>query len=167
MQMIQELKELLTNMEVMEQTLRRMIAEQERREAVAQGTRLPEAFEDLYPLSTTPGFFKSKRPVGVIFANGNRVETPTWKKVVKVLMADCNKERDRHDALMVLRNRVQGRDRTLLSSSMRNMRSPIMIDDGLYLETHYDTESLLRITTERILKAVGYDYSGIKVAIRR
>ena len=34
------------------------------------------------------------------------------------------------------------------------------------MEAHYDTESLLRIMKVRILDTVGYDYSGIQVAIR-
>jgi len=33
-------------------------------------------------------------------------------------------------------------------------------------ETHYDTETLLRILITRILDVVNYDYSGISVVIR-
>ena len=46
------------------------------------------------------------------------------------------------------------------------MRSPVQIDEALYVETHYDTETLLRILTTRILDEVGYDYSKIKIAVR-
>lgn len=102
-----------------------------------------------------------------MFPDGRRLATPTWKRFVAALMEDCNKDKTRHDKLMLMRNWVQGRERTLLGKSIEKMRSPIMIDEGLYLETHYDTESLLRITTDRILKAVGYDYSSIKVVIRK
>ena len=46
------------------------------------------------------------------------------------------------------------------------MHSPVKIDEALYVETHYDAETLLRILTTRILDAVGYDYSDIRIAIK-
>ena len=47
------------------------------------------------------------------------------------------------------------------------MRSPLKIDRGLYMETHYDTETLLKIMLTRILEPVNYDYSGIRVVLRK
>ena len=123
-------------------------------------------FESIYPICMEPGFFKGKSVVGVIFPDGVRRETPTWKALVEVIMKRCNDDAEKHAALMELRNRVQGRSRLLLGNSSTGMRSAIKIDRGLYMETHYDTESLLRIMKTRILDAVGYDYSGIQVAIR-
>lgn len=166
MQVIQELKNLLTDCERMEQKLNLLIAELEHTDALGRGQQAPD-FEEVYSLSMGPAFFKGKRPASIIFPDGRRLATPTWKKFVAAMMEDCNRDPDRHHTLMVMRNWVQGRDRTLLGKSAERMRSPIMIDDGLYLETHYDTESLLRITTERILKAVGYNYSNIQVTIRK
>lgn len=37
---------------------------------------------------------------------------------------------------------------------------------GLFLETHYDTETLLNILMNRILRPIGYDYSAIRVTVR-
>ena len=166
MQTLQELKTILATLEIMAPKLRSIIADMESAEAEGRGQQ-PPPFEEIYSLSMGPAFFKGKRPESIIFPNGKQVATSTWKKFVAAMMEDCNKNENRHNTLMMMRNWVQGRDRTLLGKSAEKMRSPIMIDDGLYLETHYDTESLLRITTERILKAVGYDYSGIKVKIRK
>ncbi len=123
-------------------------------------------FEAIYPLCMEPGFFKGKPVVAVVFPDGVRIETPTWKKLVEIVMKRCNADSDKHGALMELRNRIQGRSRRLLGSGSAGMRSPIKIDRGLYMETHYDTESLLRIMKTRILDAVGYDYGNIRVAIR-
>ena len=81
-------------------------------------------------------------------------------------MKRCNDDAEKHNVLMELRRRVQGRSRQLLGNGAAGMRSPIKIDRGLYMEAHYDTESLLRIMKVRILDTVGYDYSGIQVAIR-
>ena len=67
---------------------------------------------------------------------------------------------------MDLRGKVSGRNRVLLGKSAENMRSPVKIDDELYVETHYDTETLLRILTTRILDPVQYDYSRITITVR-
>lgn len=123
-------------------------------------------YESIYPLCMEPGFFKGKSVVAVIFPDGVRVETPTWKKLAEAILKRCNDDAGKHSALMELRNRIQGRSRKLLASGNAGMRSPIKIDRGLYMESHYDTESLLRIMKTRILDAVGYDYRGIQVAIR-
>ena len=54
----------------------------------------------------------------------------------------------------------------MVGSETGKMRSPIKIDEALYVETHYDTETLLRILTTRILDEVGYDYSKIRIAVK-
>ena len=46
------------------------------------------------------------------------------------------------------------------------MRSPVKIGEALFVETHYDTETLLRILTTRILDEVGYDCGKIQIAVR-
>ena len=123
-------------------------------------------YETLYPLSVGSGIFKGKKPTGVKFPDGTRVDVPTWKKVVEVILQQCNKEPANHSKLMALRGKLAGRDRVFLGKERGDMRSPVKIDKYLYIETHYDTETLLRILTTRILDAVQYDYSGILIAIR-
>ena len=46
------------------------------------------------------------------------------------------------------------------------MRSPVKIDEALYVETLYDAETLMRILTTRILDMVDYDYSVVRIAIK-
>lgn len=123
-------------------------------------------YESICSLSAGPAMFKGKKPTGVIFADGRRVNVPTWKKVAEEILHHCNSDQGRHTALLNLRGRVSGRERVMLDKSKENMRSPLRIDNKLYMETHYDTETLLKILMTRILDAVGYDYSGISVAIR-
>ena len=62
--------------------------------------------------------------------------------------------------------KVLGRNRVLLGSETGKMRSPVKIDEALYIETHYDAETLMRILTTRILDMVGYDYSKIRIAVK-
>ena len=129
--------------------------------------RIPaKMYESIYPLNTGTGIYKGKRPTGIIFANGKRVETPTWKRVREEILKDCCKSPEKYRAMMDLRGKVQGRNRVLIGSETGKMRSPVKIDEALYVETHYDTETLLRILTTRILNEVGYDYSKIKIAVR-
>jgi hypothetical protein len=132
-----------------------------------QGASAPEKrYESLYPLSVGTGIYKGKRPTGVIFADGRREESPTWKKVVEILLKDCCKDSSKRQKLMNLRGRILGRNRVLLGSEKGRMRSPLKICEALYVETHYDAETLLRIVTTRILDAVDYDYSGIRIAVQ-
>ena len=45
------------------------------------------------------------------------------------------------------------------------MRSPLKLCDELYIETHYDTETLMKLLLE-ILDSISYDYNDIKVVIK-
>lgn len=126
----------------------------------------PRNYEIIYPLTVGTGIFKGKRPIGTIFADGERIETPTWKSVVTELLKNCYKNKSQKQELLNLRGKVLGRNRVLLGSETGKMRSPAQIDEALYVETHYDTETLLRIVTTRILDEVGYDYSKIRIAIK-
>lgn len=123
-------------------------------------------YETIYPLSAGTGIYKGKRPTGVIFAGGKRVESPTWKKVMEEILKDCCKDPVRYQALMNLRGKILGRNRVLVGSEIGEMRSPVKIGEALYVETHYDAETLLRILTRRILDEVGYDYSRMRIAVK-
>ena len=82
------------------------------------------------------------------------------------LLKDCCKDSGQRQALINLRGKVLGRNRVLLGSETGKMRSPVKIDEALYVETHYDAETLMRILTTRILNMVDYDYSGVRIAIK-
>lgn len=123
-------------------------------------------YESIYPLAVNPGIFKGKKPTGVLFGVDGRVDVGTWKTVFREILQRCNADPEKHVALMNLRGKISGRERIFLAKEADGMRSPLKLSENLYVETHYDTETLLRIMTTRILDAVGYDYSGISVAIR-
>lgn len=127
---------------------------------------IEKKYELMYPLSAATGIFKGKRPIGICFPDGSRVEVPTWKKVVEEILRRCNELPDKHMEMERLCGKVFGRDRVLVASTPYGMRSPIEIDRNIYVESHYDTESLLRILVTRILEPIQYDYSGIMIVIR-
>lgn len=81
-------------------------------------------------------------------------------------MKDCVARPGCRKRLMEMRGRVYGRNRALLSDAGTGMRSPVEIAEGLVAETHYDTETLLKIMTTRLLKPAGYDYGGVTIMIR-
>ena len=68
--------------------------------------------------------------------------------------------------LMYLRHRAAGKCREFLSDSPAKMRRPVKIDENLYGEAHYGSETLIHILCKRILDPVHYDYSDIKVVIK-
>jgi hypothetical protein len=129
-------------------------------------TEITEMYEVIYPLTVEPSVFKGETPIGVLFGESDRVDVRTWKMVLQEILYRCNAEPEKHTALMNLRGKVSGRKRMLLAGNPYGMRSPLKIADDLYIETHYDTETLLRILMTRILDVVGYNYRHISVAIR-
>ena len=117
-------------------------------------------------LDTNEAVFKGKRPVGVVFPNGKRVDASTWRRVFEVILRDCNSVPEKHEALMELRGTLFGRTRVLLDKQIGDMHSPLEIDRDLYAETNYDVPSLLGILKNRILVNVNYPYKDIKIVVR-
>lgn len=124
-----------------------------------------EEYDRIYPLTYPSGAFKGEKPTAVIFGR-EKIPVYTWKMVFSEIMKRCNADTDKHRELMALRGRASGRARMFLSDRPDGMRSPLQIDHKLYAETHYDTETLLRILMHRILDAVHYEYGNIYVAVR-
>ena len=72
-----------------------------------------------------------------------------------------------HAHLMGLRGKVLGRQRAILAASPEKMHAPLEIDKDLYMESYYDTATLLYVLKSRVLDEVGYNYSGIRVRFRQ
>ncbi|MBC8538568.1 hypothetical protein H8693_06435 [Christensenellaceae bacterium NSJ-63] len=140
--------------------------EPELAEVPSPGPQEEIPYESIFKLSSNPAIFKGTKPTGVCFADGRRINAGTWKMVYKAILEDCNKDVEKHVELMNLRGKILGKTRVLLSQDGASMTSPIQLDRNLFVESHYDTEMLLRILMTRILDPVRYDYSQITVAIR-
>ena len=119
-------------------------------------------FQVKYPI--TYAGFKGTKPIAVII-NSNEIITPSWKSVVENILKEVIKDKTMEQKLMNLRNIILGRTRTRIASNEGNMRSPILITEGLYIETHYDTEALMKFLLE-ILDSINYDYSKIEIRIK-
>lgn len=118
------------------------------------------------PLMGHTAFFKGRKPTAVIFPNGTEAETPKWKSVAQAIIQDCIQSPDRYEYLLSLRGKISGKNRTLLSATPDNMDSPLLVAEGLYLESKFDTETLLNVLLDRVLKPVGYDASGILIRVK-
>lgn len=137
--------------------------------SVLHGGQINELQSDagkLVPLASAPSAFKGTKPAAVIYPDGRKIETPTWRKAVAEILRDCNSDPVRHECMMAMRDRVTGNFRTLISKSPDNMSAPLKIDDEMYLEMKFDTEALLRNITQKILDPVGYEYRGIVIQYR-
>lgn len=126
-----------------------------------------EVYESILPLSDNPAVFKGKKPIAVIFATGKRVEAHTWKQAVTEIMKDCISDKNKRDIVESMCGKLAGNKRVILSKDNTAMTSPLEIDENLYLESHYDAETMLKILTTRILDYVGYDYTKISIALRK
>lgn len=60
-----------------------------------------------------------------------------------------------------------GRQCTILAASPEKMHAPLEIDKDIYMESYYDTGTLLYVLKNRVLDEVGYDYSGIRVRFQQ
>ena len=107
--------------------------------------------------------FKGKKPLSVTLPDGRIVETRTWKQLATEILRDCNGVAEMHGRLLEMSGKVFGRDRVILGGDAGQMDVPLKIDDDLYMEGKFDTESLLYVLTERVLRPAGYDYSGIRI----
>ena len=124
---------------------------------------LEKEYVSTYPI-TNATFFKGKKPVEVL-VNDQAISTPTWKKVVETILKEVIKDEVMESRMLGLRDIMAGRVRNRVSSSSTNMRSPLKITDKLYIESHYDTETLMKLLLT-ILNEINYDYDNIKIKIR-
>ena len=139
--------------------------------AVSEGLTIAESptvesYESAYPLTAGTKIFKGTKPTRVTFPDGRQIRVATWKQVVAAVMDQCLKNASYKDRLKELTGIIAGRKRLLLAQTGDDMRSPLKLCDGLFMETHYDTETLLNVLTLRILGAIQYDYRGIQITIR-
>lgn len=118
------------------------------------------------PIIIHPAFFKGKKPSATIFPNGETVPTSTWKKVVLAVLDDALRDESRRSRLLSLRGHMMGRNRAILGADPSDMDQPLRISEGLYLESKYDTETLLYVLIERVLPPIGYDPIGIRIVLR-
>jgi len=164
MNVIQEIQRIYGQVIEVEAALLELIRKVENNTATVERRR-SEEYEVIYPLSMNPAVFKGKKPTAVIFGN-ERVNVHTWQMMLKEIIRRCDAEPEKHKALMNLRDKISGRERIILSAKKSNMRRPFEIGTRLYIETHYDTETLLRVLLNRVLDEIGFDYSNITVAVR-
>ena len=107
---------------------------------------------------------KGKKPIAVKMGD-QRIITPTWKKVVENILKEVIKDEHMKKKVLSLRDILLGRVRTRISKYSDNMRSPIELCKELYIETHYDTETLMNFLLQ-ILTEIHYDYHHVKVIIK-
>ncbi len=123
-----------------------------------------ELFEDNRTLNMY-SYLKGKKPIAVKLPSGEIMPARTWKNVAEIVLKDCNSNQECHNRLLELCDKVAGRNRMILGSTTADMVRPIEIDKGIYFESYFDTEYLLKMMCERVLKFANYDYSKIRVDV--
>ncbi len=64
-----------------------------------------------------------------------------------------------------IRGKVFGKNRLLFGDSGYGMDVPLEVYPGMFLESKFDTETLMNVITKRIFDPIGYDYSSIRLKI--
>ena len=124
---------------------------------------LTDVHEFVYPFTADTYLFIGQKAAAVYF-DEERVAVKNWRGVFKLILDRCNRER--HDELMYLRNKVAGKVRVFLSDKPDGMARPFKIDDELFADSgQYGTATLLHILRDLILKPAHFDYDNIRVAI--
>ena len=118
------------------------------------------------PLLGHTNFFKGRKPTAVIFSDGRECIVSKWKCVAQAILEDCISDSSCRTRLLMLREKVSGKSRIILSADPTAMDSPIEISDGLFMESKFDTETLLKVLIDRVLTPAGYDVTGISIRIK-
>ena len=121
--------------------------------------------ETVLPLSAMAAYFKGKKPVAIVYPDGTEVPVPTWKKAAGQLLRPCAGDEQMRGRLEGIRGKVFGRNRLLFSDSGAGMDVPLEFYPDMFLETKFDTETLLNVITKRIFDPIGYDYNGIRLRV--
>ncbi len=116
-------------------------------------------------LKTMPAYFKGNKPISIVYPDGTVDLTSTWRKVAKSLLQHCAEDNVMRERMYVLCDRASGKSRYILSSKPDGMDIPIEICPNMYFEGKYDTESMLRVITNRIFDTIGYRYLDIEINI--
>lgn len=153
------LKQLQNSLLEMDECIRQLMARIPNEEST-QGSYVMER-----SLSVTPTCFKGKKPLAILYPDGTEVEVHTWKQVASQLMRGCAEDELMAARLEDLSGKVFGRDRIILGKTGEGMDVPLKIKDNIYLEAKFDTESLLKVITNRIFDPIGYDYQDIRLQV--
>ena len=138
---------------------------------IIEGLENPDSVKEIaeveitFPLSADPYIFIGKKPAAVLFGE-ERVEVKSWREVCTVILTRCYENPKCRETLMYLRNKVAGKCRVILSDNPDGMTKPLKIAEGLYMEVHYGSQTLMYVLVERILTPAGFDCSGISVLLR-
>jgi hypothetical protein len=115
------------------------------------------------PLDTKPYMFIGTKPNAVIVGDMQYI-VRSWREVYKIVIGKCNADPRCHELLTNNLRWFQGNVRNFLSNVPAGMKRPLKVDENLWAETNYGSETLMHIFVERILKPVGFDFSGIRIA---
>lgn len=84
---------------------------------------------------------------------------------MSLIVNDCIANLQMHEKLLDLRETISGRSRSMLSSLPNGLDRPLKIDEGLYLESYFDKQSLLGVATNHVLGVERYDYYNVRIAL--
>ena len=126
----------------------------------------PEQFSIDIPLNSNGSVFKGRKPISVLFEDGEECMASTWKQVVKTLLERCYATPKTRERLNSMCGLISGKSRLLFCRDATAMGSPIKVGDDMYIETKFDAETLMNVVVRRVLIPAGFDVSGIAIKVQ-
>jgi hypothetical protein len=98
-----------------------------------------------------------------VLVYGERTPVTSWKDVHNVILQRCTQDPVYHERLLNLTEYMSGQQKSFISACPGDMRNPLEICKGVYVETACDYPTPLGILTGHLLPAIHYDFSDIKI----
>jgi len=125
-----------------------------------------DGVDGFLPMARNAHVLKGKKPASLRLPDGGQFEVKTWLEAAEIIVRDCNSDEERHQRLLEMTGKVLGRNRRILSDAPCGLDTPIKVDEGIYFEGKFDTQSLIEVLCNRILQPTGYGYNKVMVKVR-
>ena len=108
-----------------------------------------------------PNRFISTKPVR-LYIGSDEFSVSKWSEVAYFTLCKLNAER--HEEIREVAGRFSGKKRKILGNDADAMDRALKIDEDLYFELHYGTETMLTLLL-KICKYVDFDIDDILVSV--
>lgn len=108
-----------------------------------------------------PNRFIGTKPVK-LYIGSDEFSVSKWSEVAYFTLCKLNAER--HEEIREVAGRFSGKKRKILGNSADAMDRALKIDEDLYFELHFGTESMLTLLL-KICKYVDFDIDDILVSV--
>jgi len=116
-------------------------------------------------ITSNPVIFVGRKPIAVVFGK-ELMYAKSWREVMTTVLEHCIQDPVYYSRLMELRGKISGNFRVFLSDKPDGMTKPAKIYENLYAEAHHGARAMMYALVSKILSAIHYDCSDIRIIMR-